>query len=192
MLGSLRALTARWHHARLARQARVGAGTVLQSSSQLANQQRERSAIVIGENCWIAGQLLVFGHAGRISIGDFCYIGEGTRIWSAASVTIGSRVFLAHNVNVHDTNSHAMSAQERHANFRQRVLQGAAERPENAAVAPVIIEDDAWIGFNAIIGKGVTIGRGAVVGGGAVVTRDVAPFCIVAGNPAVVVGQSSP
>jgi acetyltransferase-like isoleucine patch superfamily enzyme len=192
MLGSLHALRARWHHARLAQQARVGAGSVLQPSSRVANQGGDRAAITIGENCWIAGQLLVFAHAGRITIGDFCYIGEGTRIWSAASVSIGSRVFLAHDVNVHDTNSHSMSAQERHENFRQRVLLGRAERPENAAVAPIVIEDDAWIGFNAIIGKGVRIGRGAVVGSGTVVTRDVEPFCIVAGNPAVVVGHASP
>ena len=190
MIGFLRRLQARWHHARQARYAAVGRGSVLLPTCHLANQQCSRDAIVIGDYSWIAGQLLVFGHGGHIAIGDFSYIGEGTRIWSAASVKIGSRVFLAHNVNVHDTNSHSMSARERHENYRQRVLFGAADTPEPAAVAPVVIEDDAWIGFGAIVGKGVTIGAGAVVGGGAVVMRDVAPFTIVAGNPAVVVGTS--
>lgn len=52
---------------------------------------------------------------------------------------------------------------------------------------PIIIGDDAWIGFNAIILKGVTIGEGAVVGAGAVVTKDVPPYTVVAGNPAGVV-----
>lgn len=51
--------------------------------------------------------------------------------------------------------------------------------------APIVIEDYAWIATNAIILPGVTIGRGAVVGAGAVVSRDVAPYSIVAGNPAV-------
>jgi len=49
---------------------------------------------------------------------------------------------------------------------------------------PVVIGDHAWIGARAIISPGVTIGEGAVVGAGAVVTRDVAPYTIVVGNPA--------
>jgi acetyltransferase-like isoleucine patch superfamily enzyme len=53
----------------------------------------------------------------------------------------------------------------------------------------VRIEDDAWIGTHAVILPGVTVGRGAIVGAGAVVTRDVAPFSVVAGVPAVVVRQ---
>ncbi len=50
------------------------------------------------------------------------------------------------------------------------------------------VDDRAWIAFGAIILPGVTIGEGAVVAAGAVVTRDVAPFTIVAGAPAKEVG----
>ncbi len=53
----------------------------------------------------------------------------------------------------------------------------------------VIIEDDVWIGANCVITPDVRIGRGAVVGAGAVVTRNVAPFSIVAGVPAKVIGR---
>ncbi len=49
---------------------------------------------------------------------------------------------------------------------------------------PIRIGNGAWIGAKAIILKGVTIGEGAIVGAGSVVTRDVAPYTIVAGNPA--------
>lgn len=52
------------------------------------------------------------------------------------------------------------------------------------ARGPVVIEDDAWIGANAIILPGVRIGRGAVVGAASVVSRDVAPLTVVAGQPA--------
>src|SRR3546814_2895388 len=49
---------------------------------------------------------------------------------------------------------------------------------------PLIIEDDVWIGHNALILPGCNfIGRGAVIGAGAVVTRNVARYTIVAGNP---------
>jgi maltose O-acetyltransferase len=52
----------------------------------------------------------------------------------------------------------------------------------------VTIGDRAWIGYRAIVLPGVTIGEGAVVAAGAVVTRDVAPYTIVAGNPAREIG----
>lgn len=52
----------------------------------------------------------------------------------------------------------------------------------------VVIGDRAWIAYRALILPGVTIGEGAVVAAGAVVTRDVAPYAIVAGNPAREVG----
>jgi len=53
----------------------------------------------------------------------------------------------------------------------------------------VTIGDRAWIAYRAVILPGVTVGEGAVIAAGSVVTRDVAPFTIVAGNPAEVVGE---
>ena len=55
--------------------------------------------------------------------------------------------------------------------------------------APIVVGDRAFFGSRAMVLKGVTIGEGAVVAAGAVVTRDVAPYAIVAGNPARVVGE---
>lgn len=49
---------------------------------------------------------------------------------------------------------------------------------------PVVIEDEGWVGANAVVLPGVRIGRGAVVAAGAVVTKDVAPYTIVGGVPA--------
>lgn len=56
----------------------------------------------------------------------------------------------------------------------------------------VIIGDQVWIGYRAVILPGIKIGDGAVVGAGSVVTKDVAPFAIVAGNPARQIGQRNP
>ncbi len=53
---------------------------------------------------------------------------------------------------------------------------------------PVVVEDDVWIGVGVILLPGVRVGRGAVVGAGAVVTKSVAPWSVVGGNPARVIG----
>jgi maltose O-acetyltransferase len=59
-------------------------------------------------------------------------------------------------------------------------------------VAPVVIEDNVWIGSRATVMPGVRIGRGAVVASGAVVTRDVDPLTIVGGVPARPIGTRDP
>ncbi len=53
------------------------------------NFQMDNSKIFIGRNTHIRGELLVFKYGGKISIGDDCYVGEGTRIWSGESLIIG-------------------------------------------------------------------------------------------------------
>lgn len=57
--------------------------------------------------------------------------------------------------------------------------------PENDV--PIIIEEDVWVGANAMILKGVTVGKGAVIAAGSVVTEDVPPYSIVGGVPAKVI-----
>ena len=59
----------------------------------------------------------------------------------------------------------------------------------NTLGAPIVVEDYAWLGAFSMILPGVRVGRGAIVGAGSIVTRDVADWTIVAGNPARVVGQ---
>jgi len=61
------------------------------------------------------------------------------------------------------------------------VLAGVIEPP---SATPVIVEDDVLIGANAVVLEGVRIGKGSVVAAGAVVTKDVAPYTVVAGTPA--------
>ncbi|MBP5366422.1 MAG: putative colanic acid biosynthesis acetyltransferase [Bacteroidales bacterium] len=51
-------------------------------------------------------------------------------------------------------------------------------------IAPIVIEDKAWVAMRAYVGMGVTIGEGAIVGATASVYKDVAPWTIVGGNPA--------
>ena len=73
---------------------------------------------------------------------------------------------------------------ENHNFARQDIpmrLQGYQKFP------PVRIEDDVWIGAQAIILPGITVGKGAIIAAGAVVTKDVPPYAICGGNPARVI-----
>src|SRR5712691_10918907 len=146
-------------------------------------------AIVVGPHTHVRGELLTFWNSGQIRIGKWCYIGEGARIWSQASVSIGDYVLIAHLVDVHDTNSHPIDWQERRLDSQAILSGGDYRTPTQTLSAPVVIEDDVWIGFKASVMKGVTIGRGAIVSAGAVVTKDVEPWTVVAGNPARVIRQ---
>ena len=65
--------------------------------------------------------------------------------------------------------------------FKVKVL---GEKNEALSKGDIVVEDDVWIGCNCTILSGVRIGRGAVIAAGAVVTKDVAPYSIVGGNPA--------
>lgn len=150
---------------------------------------RERAAIEIGEHSLVCAELLVFQDGGHIRIGSHCFIGPDSRIWSGTNIEIGDRVLVSHGVNIHDNGAHSLSARERHQHFIEIVVRG--NLPLGAVKkSPVVIEDDAWIGFNAVIMRGVRIGRGAIVAAGAIVTRDVPPFTIVAGPGAVPIGTS--
>ncbi len=61
---------------------------------------------------------------------------------------------------------------------------GGDNREEAFIAKETRIDNEVYIGVGAIILPGVTIGKGAVVGAGSVVTKDVAPYTVVAGNPA--------
>jgi acetyltransferase-like isoleucine patch superfamily enzyme len=83
-----------------------------------------------------------------------------------------------------------MSAERRHLHFVEMFHGKSPDGHEDIASSPIIIEDDAWIGFGSAIFKGVTVGKGAVVAAMSVVTKDVAPYTVVAGNPARQIGVS--
>lgn len=185
-------LTARIAERLKRRRCVVGSGSMLLPSSRVENFLRHADAIVIGSNARIAGELLVFAHGGRIQIGDDCFVGEGTRIWSANSVTIGHRVLISHGVNIHDTNSHSISAASRRAHMAAIRLIGHPPNLSDVVDSPVVVEDDVWIGFNAIVLKGVRIGRGSIIGAASLVSRDVPPYSIMVGNPSRCVGSSKP
>jgi acetyltransferase-like isoleucine patch superfamily enzyme len=154
----------------------------ISEESVISNRSRPKGNIKIDANSRIMGDLFLFDSGGQINIGKDCFIGPLTRIWSAKKISIGNRVLIAHNVNIHDNISHPIDSEVRHdgyVNFGKTGMYGDAD----LKAKEVVIEDDVWIGFNSIILRGTTIGRGAIIGAGSVVTKDVDPWTINVGNP---------
>lgn len=159
-------------------------------TGKIVNSYENRNKINIGKFTWVAGELLVFPGAGSIIIGDYCYIGDGSRIWSSHNIEIGNRVFISHGVNIHDNDAHSKSASSRHYHYKSLVSGYTGTVTENANSRAILISDDAWIGFSSIILKGVSVGRGSIIAAGSVVTHSVPDYTIVGGNPAKVIGKA--
>lgn len=178
-------------HIILSRRMVLDAKAVIHSTASVHNIREQRQAIRVGAHTHLKGELLTFAHGGEISIGEYCYVGEQSHIWSAARISIGDRVLISHNVNIFDSLTHPISPAERHRHYQHIITCGHPAQVD-LGEAPIRIGNDAWIGCLAIVLRGVTIGEGAVVGAGSVVSEDVPPFSIVAGNPARVVRELKP
>jgi acetyltransferase-like isoleucine patch superfamily enzyme len=106
----------------------------------------------------------------NIKLGHHVGFNYGCIIDGAGGITIGNNVLIAQYCSL--VTAQHLYAKEELVNTQPWTTQ------------PIVIEDDVWLAANVIVTPGVTIGRGAVVGAGAVVTKDVAPYTIVAGVPA--------
>ncbi|MEI6947133.1 acyltransferase [Paraflavisolibacter sp. H34] len=109
---------------------------------------------------------------GAVSIGDHSRIGLGNVI--IGPVRIGNHVILAQNIVMSGLN-----------HVYENVAVPIHQQP--VTTAPITIEDNCWIGANAVITAGVTIGRHSVVAAGAVVTKSIPPYSVAVGNPARVI-----
>jgi len=122
----------------------------------------------IGDGCRLDRRLFVF--PGRVSLGRRCYIGRYSYL--DGDITIGDFTMLA---------SHVAIVGGDHAYLEKGIHMIDSGREH---WKPTVIGSDVWVGHGAIILNGLNIGDGALVAAGSVVVKDVAPYTIVAGNPA--------
>lgn len=170
----------------------IGKGVRLFLTSSISTDG-VKETISIGDCSQIHGNIVAFGETSKIKIGQYCFIGPSTRIWSMDEIIIGDRVLISHNVHIIDSNSHSISATSRHFEMMQ-AISGTRDFSNSTDVSKSSIKifDDVWIGFGAVILKGVSIGKGAIIGANAIITHDVPDYSIVVGSPQRVVGSSKP
>jgi acetyltransferase-like isoleucine patch superfamily enzyme len=123
-------------------------------------------------NCLSPGSLIEIGDDSGFS---------GTVIAAARQVSIGKRVLCGANTTISDTDSHSLDYRERHPFHFGLASPGWKE---HVTGAPVVIEDDVFLGTGVMVLKGVTIGATTVVGAGSVVARSLPPGVVAAGVPA--------
>jgi acetyltransferase-like isoleucine patch superfamily enzyme len=131
----------------------------------------------IGRQCGIGEQVIV--NSG-VSLGDFSYVNRGAILFSG---DIGRFCSIAHYSQI-GAERHPV----RHLSTSPHMYgDGSITGTPSQFVEfsdPPVIGSDVWIGSGAVIMQGVTVGHGAIVAASAVVTKDVAPYAIVAGVPA--------
>lgn len=108
--------------------------------------------------------------ADKLVIGAGAYINRYTILDAHRQLHIGRKVMIGPHCYITDAD--------------HGTAPGASVQSQPMRHAPVVIEDEAWLGAHVVVLPGVRIGKGAVVGAGSVVTQDVPPSAIVAGAPA--------
>ena len=154
---------------------RVGRGVRTQGRPRIENF----GFISIGDRVNLKGipfrVELVCGPGARLTIGDDTFVNYASSIAATGSITLGARVNVGPFVMIIDTSFH-----------------DPYDRNAVPPAKPIVIEDDVFLGAKCSVMPGVTVGRGAIVGAHAVVTKDVAPFTVVAGVPARKVDELDP
>ncbi|MGD8207103.1 MAG: acyltransferase [Thiohalocapsa sp.] len=152
----------------------IGDGTRIARNATLRANTDQRPGIELGNGVWIQDAAIVNANRGQVLIGDHSWLGPFCLVYGNGGVRIGSHVLVAAHTTI-NTVSHQSARCDIPIN----------EQP--LLIDPVVIEDDVWIGLNAVILQGVTIGRGAIIGAGAVVTRSIPAWSVAVGVPAAVV-----
>ena len=139
--------------------------------------QKEREQMVrrmfasVGENVYIEAPFYANWAGLKVSLGRNVYINFNCTLVDDAPIEIGDYVMIGPNVTI-CTAEHPLDYEERQKGLQMN--------------RGVIIGNNAWLGAGVIINPCVTIGEGAVIGSGSVVTKDIPPYALAYGVPAVV------
>ena len=132
----------------------------------------------------IRGVLCTMTSAACIKIGDRVGISSAC-LWAKESITIGNDVNIGGDCIIIDNDAHPHDYLQRRSDFRYEV--GWDSYLETISTAPIVIEDDVWIGARCLILKGVHIGARSIIAAGSVVTGDIPADVIAGGNPCKII-----
>ncbi len=126
----------------------------------------------LGDNSTIEDFSAINNGVGDVIIGNQTKIGLSNTI--IGPVTIGNDIRLAQNITLSGLNHNYQDIK-------------TPIHKQGVSTAPIIIEDECWIGANVVVLPGVTIGKHSVVAAGSIVTKDIPSYSVAAGNPARII-----
>lgn len=155
--------------------------------------------LTISDTAWLSNRSIVNASNGKIVLGKNTRIGNSTELVAAqgheihlkdystiysngkllGGITIERYCVLATNIYMSSGNHFAFEYPE----LPIRMQDILVRKEKKNINKPIHIHEDVWIGNGVFISPGITIGRGAIIGAGAIVTKDVAPYKVVVGNP---------
>jgi len=139
----------------------------------------------LGEGNYIDSYIKAIASNKLICVGKYTYgcinaISSGN---SDEKLNIGSYCSIASNARFILSGEHYYKTVSTYP-FKHRFIDGQCE---TICKGPIIIQDDVWIGDNALILSGVSIGQGAIIAAGSVVVKDIPPYAVAGGNPCRVI-----
>lgn len=134
---------------------------------------------VVGDGSWL--NVCIRDNAPRMVIGDFVLIGRRAVLSSGTYLEIGSHTIFGPNVYV-------SSAEHEYIGNHEKPILMCGVRD----LGRLVVEENCWLGMNAVVDGNITIGRGSVVGANSVLRRSLPPFCIAVGAPARIVRMLNP
>ncbi len=132
------------------------------------------------------------GLKGEILIGKFVVL-QCTRIVCNRLIEIGDHCMFSWGSTITDSwlSGDIISMRDRRHLLETASISGN-RHIELDNPRPVMIDENVWVGFEAVILPGVHIGRGAIIGSKTIISEDVPPYAVVAGNPGKVIRYLEP
>lgn len=167
----------------------IGNDVYIDSSYGFAGfHSRQEPGLIVGDASGVYDRAaFIVGPRGRVTVGAFTVL-NGTYVICDDRIDIGAHCLLAWGVVITDNwRIGQETPAERRAALRATAEDPLRHPPSTGIPRPVVVEDNVWVGFDAVILPGVTLGRGCIVGCKSVVYADVPPYAVVAGDPARII-----
>ena len=157
---------------------RIGIGARIGAMCEVAlgSAPARRGAIILGDRTRLDRGVLLHPYGGCIETGIDVYLGAYTTVYGHGGVVIGKDTLISMHCRILSSN-HSLPPV------------GTIIRSQGDVLLPTQIGRDVWLGAGVTVLGGVSIGDGCVIGAGSVVTKDLPPYSISVGVPAVVRGH---
>ena len=181
----VREVTGQWDYRRLPTNVRLGSDCFLERKASFARYRSTKPiGLALGDNvCVYTWTEFNIDPSGTVEVGRDSVL-VGAIFMCAERISLGERVVVSYHVTIADSDFHPLDPAARRLDAIANAPGGDRSKRPRIESAPIVIEDDVWIGVGALILKGVRIGRGARIMAGAVVTHDVPRSAMMGGNPA--------